>query len=122
MKMYYVRCNIVLISLGLDIPPAAEGFVEVDEREILVADGVAHADLGLEVAALGIEDVDVVEGATAILESGEMNIFGGSIAQIGFESGRLVDALIVFDCVVDFVKRSQNRLFIAVACLLIGGD
>ena len=40
-------------------PASAEGVVEVDEGEVFVADGVGEAGFGVEVSALGVEDVDI---------------------------------------------------------------
>ena len=75
------------LCIALLFPPSTEDFVEVDEGEVLVADGIADADLSIEVAALSIEDVDVVEGTAAILEEGKLDIFCGSIAQLNFKVG-----------------------------------
>ena len=55
------------------LPPSAEGLVEVDHRDALVAYGIAQAELGVEVGTLGVEQVDVADGTVDVLQLGQFD-------------------------------------------------
>ena len=62
------------------LPSAAEGFVEANEGDVFIADGVGEAELCIEVAALGIKHFDVVDASGAVLFLGEVHIFFRGVA------------------------------------------
>ena len=56
------------------------GFVQVGECEILVAYGIGEAYLRVEIAALCVEHIDVVQRAGPVLDMGEFHVFERSVA------------------------------------------
>ena len=58
------RC---MMMWGL-LPAAPEGFIQIDECQLTVAQGIAHADLGIEVGTLRVEQVHVADGSIDVLQ------------------------------------------------------
>ena len=46
---------------GLFRPAAAQGFIKVDQSQVLVAHGIADPDLSVEITALCIQHVDIID-------------------------------------------------------------
>ena len=49
-------------------PAAAQRLVELHQRQMLVEHGVAQADLGVEIAPLGVQHVDVIGASGTVLQ------------------------------------------------------
>ena len=54
------------------LPSSAEGLIEVDHRDTLVAHGIAQAELGVKVGTLGVEQVNVADGTVDVLQLGQI--------------------------------------------------
>ena len=63
---------------GLFRPAAAQGFVKVDQSQVLVAHGIADPDLGVEIAALRIQHVDIIDAPAPVLQLGEFDVWAAS--------------------------------------------
>ena len=80
---------------GLFRPAAAQGFVKVDQSQVLVAHGIADPDLGVEIAALRIQHVDIIDAPAPVLQLGEFDVFPGCVAQVNLQRGRPANAAVL---------------------------
>ncbi len=88
--------------LSVDVLPASsESLVQIHGRDVLIAYGVAQPNLGIEISALGVEHVDVVQATSTILHMSELDILACRIAQFGPEGGSLMGTAVACDSVVD---------------------
>lgn len=62
-------------------PAATQRLVELHKRQMLIAHGIVQPDLGIEITSLGIEHVDIVDVAAAILDRRQFDVFDRRIAQ-----------------------------------------
>jgi len=122
MLVGYEAMNVLLVPEVAGGPAAAEGFVEVDDGEVAVADGVGDADAGVEITALGVENVNVVKRTSLILDCGKLHIFKGGVAEGAFKFGGLSCLVESDDSVVDFLEGFKNGLLVGQTCLLTCGD
>ena len=67
--------------------------VTEEKLAVLVSHGVAQSDLGVEIAPLGVQYVDIVDTAGTVLQVGQPNILAGCIAQSAFQGGRFAEDL-----------------------------
>ncbi len=65
--------NVALTPVGLLLPTAAESFVEGDEAELFVACGIAESDLCIEIATLGVQQINVANHAIDVLQACEID-------------------------------------------------
>ena len=72
-------------SFRSGLPTAAQRFVEPYQSKVLVSHGVAQSDLGVEIAPLGVQYVDIVDTAGTVLQVGQPNILAGCVAQSAFQ-------------------------------------
>lgn len=68
--------------LWLHTPSSSESLVECDQSKILGEYGPVEGDAGIEIAALGIKYVEIVQRASTILHTCELYIFCGSIPEV----------------------------------------
>ena len=66
-------------------PAAAQGLVELHQGEVLVPHGVAHPDLGIEITTLGVQHVDIIDAAAAVLQLCQLDVLAGRIAQVDLQ-------------------------------------
>lgn len=55
---------VFIVAVG---PASAQHFIEIDDGEVFVAHGIADAYLSVEIAPLGVENVDIVQSSGAVL-------------------------------------------------------
>ena len=103
-----------------DGPAAAESLVEADDGKEFVTDGVGVVDLGVEVAALGIEDIHVADVAVLVLEEGELHVFAGSVLQVAQKGYFLACGVVGGDGVIDLLEDFEDFLLVLVSLLVVG--
>ena len=81
---------------GLFRPAATQSFVKVDQSQVFVAHGIADPDLGVEIAALGIQHVNIIDAPAPVLQLGEFDVFPGCVAQVNLQRGRPANAAASF--------------------------
>lgn len=74
-----------------------------------------------KIAALRIEDVNVVESAGPVLEVRKVDIFACRIAKVGLQYGGLLHAAVGDDGIVDFLERCKHALLVCQAGLVVCG-
>ncbi len=112
----------LVLAIGCLHPPSAsEGLVEVYQCEVFIAYGVAHTYLCFKIAALRIEDVNVVESAGPVLEVRKVDIFACRVAKVGLQYGGLLHAAVGDDGIVDFLERCKHALLVCQAGLVVCG-
>ena len=116
MKFRFTHCRKLLR------PAPAKSLVEVDQGEILIEHRVVDSDLRFEITTLGVKHVKVVEGSAAILQPGELHVFCGSVAQIGFHSMVFPVFLKCCDRGVDLSESIDYGFLVIIAALIINGD
>ena len=87
---------------------------------MLVAHGVAHANLGVEITPLGVEHVEVVDAAGPVLQLRQVDILAGRIAQVGLQRRRTADAAVGHHGVVDLLEDLEHLLLVAQPRLVVG--
>ena len=63
------------VRQNIGLPPSSEGLVQFYQGDVFVGDGIAQFDLGIEITALCIQHIDVVDDTLDVLGSGEGHIF-----------------------------------------------
>ena len=89
---------------------------------MLVAHGIADPDLGVEIAALRIQHVDIIDAPAPVLQLGEFNVFPGCVAQVNLQRGRPTNAAVADHGVVGLLENRQHLLFIPQPGLVVGGQ
>ena len=74
--------------------------------------GVAQTDLGIEIPALGIQHVDIIDTAAPVLQIGQFDVFAGSIAQSDLQRGRFADVTVSDYRIVGFLENLQHLLLV----------
>ena len=86
---------------------------------MLVSHGVAQSDLGVEIAPLGIQYVDIVDTAGTVLQVGQPNILAGCVAQSAFQGGRFADMSVGGDRVGRLAEDLEHFLFVLQTRLVV---
>jgi len=79
---------------------------------MLVAHGVAQADLGVEIAPLGVQHVDVIGASGTVLQVRQLDVFARRIAQIQLQGRRFAGAAIGDHSVVGLLEDRQDFLLV----------
>ena len=104
------------------IGTSAKRPVEIDKGQIFVEQSVVHANLGTEVATLGIEYIYIIQTAAHVLQTCQTYIFAGGGHKFLLHASILAVFLKGCDGSVYFGERRDNRLLVGVAALIVGGD
>ena len=106
-------------SFRSGLPTAAQRFVEPYQSKVLVSHGVAQSDLGVEIAPLGIQYVDIVDTAGTVLQVGQPNILAGCVAQSAFQGGRFADMSVGGNRVGRLAEDLEHFLFVLQTRLVV---
>ena len=98
---------------------AAETLVESYKCKILVADGVAHTHLCVEIAALSVEHVDIVYYSHVVLGIRESGVFAGRFEELAAALGSLTCKAEVESGIIDLMEGCENTFLIAQTGLLV---
>ena len=101
-------------------PAAAQRLVELHQRQMLVAHGVAQADLGVEIAPLGVQHVDVIGASGTVLQMRQFDVFARRIAQIQLQGRRFAGAAIGDHSVVGLLEDRQDFLLVGQTRFVVG--
>ena len=101
-------------------PAAAQRLVELHQRQMLVAHGVAQADLGVEIAPLGVQHVDVIGASGTVLQVRQFDVFARRIAQIQLQGRRFAGAAIGDHSVVGLLEDRQDFLLVGQTRFVVG--
>ena len=101
-------------------PAAAQRLVELHQRQMLVAHGVAQADLGVEIAPLGVQHVDVIGASGTVLQVRQFDVFARRIAQVQLQGRRFAGAAIGDHGVVGLLEDRQDFLLVGQTRFVVG--
>lgn len=89
---------------------------------MLIAHGIVQPDLGIEITSLGIEHVDIVDVAAAILDRRQFDVFDRRIAQALLAFGRTPDVAVGHHRIIGLLEDLQHLFFILEPRLVIGSQ
>ena len=102
------------------VPSAAQCLVELYERDVFIPDGIAESYLCIEILALCVQHVEVVDDAVDVLQPGELHVFARGLFEIPFQDARFAGAVVAHDGVVHLLKDREYLLFVPCALLFVG--
>ena len=102
------------------LPSTTQSLVHFYHGDLLIADGVAQTNLGIEIATLCIEHIKITYYTVDVLQLSQLH---GGFRRAFQLAARFVDFLYLIELyngVTGILKGAEYRFFVTVASLLVG--
>ena len=102
------------------MPASSQCFVQVDESDLLVADGIAQADLCFKVSTLCIEQVHVSNDSFHVLQLCQFKGAFGRLFQTQTGFVDFLDFVEFYNGIISILECTQDSFFISIGSLFVG--